>query len=49
MMSRKNPRLVYHRLAIIASSPTTEIRLGPDAGHLIQKETGELKISLRLR
>jgi hypothetical protein len=34
MMSRKNPKLVYHRLAIIASSPTTEIRLGPDAGHL---------------
>jgi len=34
MMSRKNPRLVYHRLAIIASSPTTEIRLGADAGHL---------------
>lgn len=37
---------VYHRLVIIASSPDTGIWLGDDAGHLVQKEIGELKTSL---
>lgn len=37
---------VYHKLVIVASSPDTEIWLGDDAGHLVQKEIGELKTSL---
>lgn len=37
---------VYHRLVIVASSPGIEIWLGDDAGHLVQKEIGELKTSL---
>lgn len=37
---------VYHRLVIAASSPSTEIWLGDDAGHLVQKEIGELTTSL---
>ena len=37
---------VYHKLVIAASSPGTEIWLGDDAGHLVQKEIGELKTSL---
>ena len=37
---------VYYKLVIIASSPNTEIWLGDDAGHLVQKETGKLKTSL---
>lgn len=41
---RAKPR--YYRLEIVAASPTTEIWLGDDAGHLVQKEMGELKTSL---
>lgn len=37
---------VYHKLVIVASSPGTEIWLSDDAGHLVQKEIGELKTSL---
>ena len=37
---------VYHRLAIVASSPSAEIWLSDDAGHLVQKPIGELKTSL---
>ena len=37
---------VYYKLVILASSPATEIWLGDDAGHLIQKEIGEMRTSL---
>lgn len=36
----------YHKLVIVASSPETDIWLADDAGHLVQKERGELKTSL---
>ena len=36
----------YHDLAIIASSPLTEIWLGDDCGHLVQHEVGTLRTSL---
>ena len=36
----------YYKLAIVAASPATEIWLGDDAGHLVQKEVGKLKTSL---
>lgn len=36
-------RREYRDLTILASSPLTEIWLGDDAGHLVQKETGELQ------
>jgi len=38
---------VYRNLVIEASSPTTDIRLGDDDGHLVQKETGRLETSVR--
>jgi hypothetical protein len=41
---RTNPR--YCKLEIVAASPATEIWLGDDAGHLVQKEVGKLKTSL---
>lgn len=37
---------VYYKLTILASSPATEIWLGDDAGHLVQKEIGEMRTSL---
>ena len=37
---------IYFDLQITANSPTTEIWLGDDAGHLVQKEVGELRTSL---
>jgi hypothetical protein len=37
---------VYYDLVIVATSPTTEIWLGDDGGHLVQKETGILETSL---
>jgi hypothetical protein len=37
---------IYHRLVIVASSPSAEIWLSDDAGHLVQKAIGELKTSL---
>lgn len=36
----------YRNLTIVASSPLTEIWLGDDAGHLVEKEVGELHTSL---
>jgi hypothetical protein len=33
---------IYRNLVIEASSPETEIWLGDDEGHLVQKETGAL-------
>lgn len=41
---RTKPR--HHRLEIVAASPATEIWLGDDAGHLVQKEVGKLKTCL---
>lgn len=43
---RTKPR--YYRLEILAGSRATEIWLGDDAGHLVQKEVGQLKTSLLL-
>lgn len=37
---------IYHGLTILASSPHTEIWLGDDCGHLVQKEVGKLRTSL---
>lgn len=36
----------YFDLQITADAPTTEIWLGDDEGHLVQKEVGELQTSL---
>jgi hypothetical protein len=38
--------LVYYDLVIVATSQTTEIWLGDDDGHLVQKEIGILETSL---
>ena len=47
-MTTPSPRIkpVYYKLVIVASSPTTEIWLGDDGGHLVQKEVGKLRTSL---
>ena len=37
---------MYYTLVIVAASSATEIWLGDDAGHLVQKEVGELRTSL---
>jgi hypothetical protein len=37
---------VYFGLLIVATSPGTEIWLGDDEGHFVQKETGTLETSL---
>jgi hypothetical protein len=37
---------VYYELRIEAASPSTEIWLGDNEGHLVQKETGRLVSSL---
>jgi hypothetical protein len=39
-------KAVYYKLVILASSAATEIWLGDDAGHLVQKEIGEMRTSL---
>ena len=44
-MSRKK-KPTYYKLVILASSSATEIWLGDDAGHLVQKEIGEMNTSL---
>ena len=46
IMSRRKVKAVYYKLLIVASSPATEIWLGDDAGHLVQKEIGELRTDL---
>ena len=43
-MSRVEP--VYYDLVIVATSPVTDIWLGDDEGHLVQKEIGTLATSL---
>ena len=47
-MARKKKKAEpgYCELVIVAESPTTEIWLGNDHGHLIQRATGTLKASL---
>ena len=36
----------YHRLIVVAAEPTTEISIGDDHGHLVQKECGRMDTSL---
>lgn len=38
--------MVYYELVIVAASPTTEIWLGDEDGHFVQKEIGKLQTSL---
>jgi len=45
-MSNAEVQPVYYDLVIVAASPTTDIWLGDDDGHLVQKETGTLETSL---
>ncbi len=45
-MSTARVKPMYFKLVIVAASPATEIWLGDDAGHLVQKEVGELRTSL---
>ena len=45
-MSKVNAKPVYYELVMVATSPTTDIWLGDDDGHLVQKEIGTLETSL---
>jgi hypothetical protein len=45
-MSTARAKPADFKLVIVATSPLTEIWLGDDAGHLVQKEVGELRTSL---
>ena len=45
-MSNAESEPVYHNLTIVAASSATEIWLGDDGGHLVQKEIGTLETSL---
>ena len=45
-MSNAEVERMYYDLVIVATSPTTDIWLGDDDGHLVQKETGTLETSL---
>ncbi len=45
-MSRAKTNPVYHGLVIMATCPETEIWLGDDHGHFVQKGTGTLRTSL---
>jgi len=45
-MSKAEVEPVYYDLVIVATSPTTDIWLGDDDGHLVQKEIGTLETSL---
>ena len=42
----KASQATYYNLVIVAESPDTEIWLGDDEGHFVQKETGTLASSL---
>ena len=42
----KASQATYYGLVIVAESPDTEIWLGDDEGHFVQKETGTLSSSL---
>jgi hypothetical protein len=43
----KASQATYYDLVIVANSPDTEIWLGDDEGHFVQKETRTLASSLR--
>ena len=45
-MSNAEDKSVYYNLTIVAASPATEIWLGDDSGHFVQKEIGTLETSL---
>ena len=45
-MTNPTTNPVYRKLVIVASSPTTDIWLGDEDGHLVQKETGMLETSV---
>ena len=45
-MSNAEEKPLYYDLTIVASSRATDIWLGDDDGHLVQKERGTLKTSL---
>ena len=45
-MSNAEVEPVYYDLIIVATSPSTDIWLGDDNGHLVQKEIGTLETSL---
>lgn len=45
-MSRAKTGPVYHRLVIVATLPDTEVWLGDDRGHFVQKGVGTLRTSL---
>ena len=42
----ESSKSTYHSLVITASRPETEIWLGDDQGHFVQKAVGELRTSL---
>ena len=46
VMSIAEAKPVYYEVTIVAASPTTEIWLGDDDGHFVQKEIGTLRTSL---
>lgn len=46
VMSRAKTKPVYHGLVIMATCPETEMWLGDDRGHFVQKGTGTLRTSL---
>jgi hypothetical protein len=45
-MEARDAKAIYFDLVIVAESPSTEIWLADDAGHLVQKEVGELRTGL---
>lgn len=45
-MSNAEEKPVYYDLTIVASARTTDIWLGDDEGHFVQKERGTLETSL---
>lgn len=45
-MEDRDAKAIHFDLVILAESPTTEIWLADDAGHLVQKELGELRTGL---
>jgi len=45
-MPRAKTKPAYHGLVIVATRSDTEIWLGDDRGHFVQKEVGRLKSSL---
>ena len=46
IMSKAEVEPVYYELVVVAASPTTDIWLGDDDGHLVQKEIGTFETSL---